>query len=308
MSSQLAIIIPAYRSRFFRRALQSIATQSCKDFTLYIGDDASPDDLYSIVQPYENILNIIYKRFSYNLGQSSLTKQWERCIALSREEDYLWLFADDDEMSTDAVSSFYDALRASGEYDLYRFDMSVINPLGDKLVTCTYPPIQSALEFFESRIQRRSYSCITQFIFSREAYLASGGFVDFPLGWCSDDATLLLLSKQGGIKAIEHGSVNWRLAEGVGFTGTRRYNRRHAKTEFAYAIWFNRHFENEISIDELSAYTRIYLEKRVAKLNLRHLLQPFCVKAALELIGMRNLMWLLGRDILFRLRRLVVSN
>lgn len=42
---KLAIIIPAYKPRFLRETLDSIAKQNNHDFTVYIGDDASPYQL-----------------------------------------------------------------------------------------------------------------------------------------------------------------------------------------------------------------------------------------------------------------------
>ena len=42
---KLAIIIPAYKQRFLRETLDSIAKQNNHDFTVYIGDDASPYQL-----------------------------------------------------------------------------------------------------------------------------------------------------------------------------------------------------------------------------------------------------------------------
>lgn len=40
---KLAIVIPAYKGRFLKETLDSIAVQAHKDeFVLYIGDDASP--------------------------------------------------------------------------------------------------------------------------------------------------------------------------------------------------------------------------------------------------------------------------
>ena len=41
--NNLAIVIPAYKSTFLPAALDSIAAQTCQDFTLYIGDDCSPN-------------------------------------------------------------------------------------------------------------------------------------------------------------------------------------------------------------------------------------------------------------------------
>ena len=56
---KLAIIIPAYKDTYLHNALSSISNQTCKDFNLYIGDDASPYDLTKIIKPFYNKLNII---------------------------------------------------------------------------------------------------------------------------------------------------------------------------------------------------------------------------------------------------------
>lgn len=66
MKNKLAIIIPAYKACFFREVLDSIVRQSNRDFTVYIGDDASPDDLESIVSDYKDKLDIFYFRFEQN--------------------------------------------------------------------------------------------------------------------------------------------------------------------------------------------------------------------------------------------------
>ena len=47
--NNLAIVIPAYKATFLAAALDSIAAQTCRDFTLYIGDDCSPNNLGDIL-------------------------------------------------------------------------------------------------------------------------------------------------------------------------------------------------------------------------------------------------------------------
>ena len=42
MEEKIAIVIPAYKCRFLRQTLDSIVVQTCRSFTVYIGDDASP--------------------------------------------------------------------------------------------------------------------------------------------------------------------------------------------------------------------------------------------------------------------------
>ena len=58
---KLAIVIPAYKDLFLEDTLTSIANQTCKNFTLYVGDDNSPHDLYKIVRMFEQKIDIVYK-------------------------------------------------------------------------------------------------------------------------------------------------------------------------------------------------------------------------------------------------------
>ena len=96
--NNLAIVIPAYKSTFLAAALDSIAAQTSLDFTLYIGDDCSPNHLGAIVDRYRDRINLVYHRFDTNLGGKDLVAQWERCIDMSQGEEWIWLFSDDDVM------------------------------------------------------------------------------------------------------------------------------------------------------------------------------------------------------------------
>lgn len=46
----LAIIIPYYKLRFFEATLESLANQTDKRFKVYIGDDASPENLADLLE------------------------------------------------------------------------------------------------------------------------------------------------------------------------------------------------------------------------------------------------------------------
>ena len=82
----LAIVIPYYKLTFFDATLASLAAQTCHDFKVYIGDDASQEKPSALLEKYKEQFDFIYHRFDENLGGTSLTKQWERCIALSGNE------------------------------------------------------------------------------------------------------------------------------------------------------------------------------------------------------------------------------
>ena len=122
MTEKLAIVIPAYKDSFLKESLDSIVSQTCKNFTLYIGDDCSPYDLKMIVDKYKGSMNVVYKRFETNLGGKDLVAQWERCINLTQGEPYIWLFSDDDILENNCVEEFYKILDKRPNGVLFHFD------------------------------------------------------------------------------------------------------------------------------------------------------------------------------------------
>lgn len=209
--SALAIVIPAYKADFLAQALQSIADQTSRDFTVYVGDDASPHDLESICRPFADRFRLEYTRFDRNLGGEDLVGQWTRCLSLSREP-WVWLFSDDDLMEPTCVAEVLNRIRADrGAFDLYHFDVLQIDATG--AVIAQSPPfaeITSALEFALARLELRLDSFAPDYVFSRAALDAVGGFQRFPLAWCSDDATWIKLARRSGIRALRGPKVCWR--------------------------------------------------------------------------------------------------
>ena len=131
MTHRLAIIIPAYKAAFLPAALDSIAMQTCKDFTLYVGDDCSPEPISDIVEQYRDKIELVYQRFDTNLGGKDLVAQWERCIAMSQDEPYIWLFSDDDLMEPNCVEGLLNQIeKTEGAYDVYHFNVDIINERG----------------------------------------------------------------------------------------------------------------------------------------------------------------------------------
>ena len=153
--NSLAIVIPAYKSTFLRETLESIANQTDKGFTLYIGDDCSPYDLKSIVNEFQNRINIVYHRFEENLGGENLVAHWERCIALTNGEPYIWLFSDDDTMDPRCVESFNSLPNHVKENSLVHFDIKMIDDLdGGKVKDLpVFPPKLSAGDYLEAKLR-----------------------------------------------------------------------------------------------------------------------------------------------------------
>jgi glycosyltransferase involved in cell wall biosynthesis len=165
MCDKLAIVIPAFKIEFFDEALQSIVGQTKKNFTLYIGNDNSPHDLGLVVQKYKSVIDIHYKKFDNNLGSISLVKQWERCINMIGNEEWIWLFSDDDIMEENAVESFYKKDLIVD--NIYRFNLNIIDKDNNRLSEVIYPETETSVSFLENRLQHKYINAITNYVFSR---------------------------------------------------------------------------------------------------------------------------------------------
>lgn len=253
---QLAIIIPAYKPDYIEKTLVSINNQTNKNFTVYIGDDASPYELKQIVDKFKGSIDIVYHKFEENLGGTSLTKQWERCIELS-EEKFIWLFSDDDIMSPTAVDSFYKYQKLKPDSSLFKFFTKMIDENGNEIKLYfdkTNKEKDQILpqQFLDSRLgYDRFRSYMVEYIFDREIF-SENRFVDFPLAWASDDATWIKYSlKNKGIDIIPD-FVQWRFS-GKNISSDNSNKDVIEKKLLAieqYILWLNTEIDGKLSINK----------------------------------------------------------
>lgn len=206
----LAIVIPAFKKKFLKEALKSISNQTNKDFTLYVADDCSPENLKQIVDDFVDLIDIVYFRFDTNLGGQDLVAHWKRSIDLTRGEPYIWLFSDDDVMSEDCVDFFLRTCKK--KYGLYHFDLVTIDERGEVLKNHKkYPEFISTKSFIDEHLNGNLFNTVVEFIFSRDIYEKNGGFESFDLAWGSDFISWIKFSQQmGGIVTIPRAKVFWR--------------------------------------------------------------------------------------------------
>lgn len=211
--NKLAIVIPAYKKKYFAQALNSLVSQTNKNFNVYVGDDHSPEDLKGVVDSFANKLSIFYTRFPNNIGAEQLVHQWNRCINLTQREEWLWLFSDDDLLDPNCVEVFYQALEArQPDVEVYRFNTSIINGEGE---VTTVMPVSPAYETSEEMayylLRARRGNSMPDHIFTRSVYERNGGFVFTPFAQGADWAMSILFSQQKGICALP-AQMYWRLS------------------------------------------------------------------------------------------------
>ena len=247
--ANLAIVIPAFKTSFFRRTMESLYLQTDKRFTVYIGDDCSPSDFKEIISEYSTRLNIVYKRFDYNLGGKDLVAHWERCIDMTKEEEWIWLFSDDDEMDKNCVSSFYQTTEVFPDFDLYHFNVNVINELSQTIElngNNKFPEIIDSKTFFKKRMSGTLYSYVVEYIFRREHFFKVGRFQNFDLAWGSDNSMWVKLSHSRGIYTIAETCVSWRKStENISPNYSEEIAKRKLRATISFLNWssvfFNDH-------------------------------------------------------------------
>lgn len=285
-SVPLAIVIPAFKPRFLGRTLASIAEQTDKRFRVYVCDDHGPDEIRTITKQFENQLNIVYKRFAENLGGQSLTRQWERSISLTSEE-WIWLFSDDEIMESRCVEAVLGCAVAAPHTQVFQFDTVLIDST-DRVIALNppHPPQESSLQFLYFFLRGLRASMMQDHVFSRGAYDASGGFEDFPLAWCADQAFVLTLARTSDMVTVPGPKVRFRQSgDNISSSKDRALSRKKAEAALQFVEWLHSYLD-EAGLDELAIgrmdwheLTRVWLIHHLGALH--HQFEPYqCLRIA----------------------------
>lgn len=206
----LAVVIPYYKNNFFEDTLRSLSNQSDKNFRVYIGNDASPDDPQEIINQYNEELQIRYKVFEENLGLINLTGQWDRCIDLIEDESWIMILGDDDYLGPEVVNNFYSEIGKIGtRTNLVRFASRIINEDNSESEKYEHPVFENAEVSYLRRYYGETRSSLSEYIFRRESY-EKYGFYKYPLAWHSDDRAWLEFSENKPIYSINKDVVYFR--------------------------------------------------------------------------------------------------
>lgn len=209
----LAIVIPYFKLTFFEATLQSLANQSDQRFKVYIGNDASPEDPSVLLEKYSGKFDFVYHRFDVNLGNVSLVKQWNRCIAMTEKEEWIMILGDDDVLAETVVASWY------GNYEHFNLKSNVVrfasrlifeksNTISDLYA---HPVWETATDSFYRKFKQESRSSLSEYIFSKESY-EKYGFYHYPLAWNSDDRAWLDFSDNKPIYTINDSVIFVRMS------------------------------------------------------------------------------------------------
>jgi glycosyltransferase involved in cell wall biosynthesis len=242
MFPTISVVIPCFKPFFLDRALSSLAEQTDQQFEVVVADDGSPHDLAKICQTYAEKIALRYVRFDENLGGASICQHWNRAVKLATH-DWIWLIGDDDELQRECIATMRLAIGKNPDWKgLWRVNVNRIDS-NSHVIDYAIPWAEhtAALDYLKLRLQDEVHSYACEYVFRKEKLAKIGGFIDFPLAWCSDDATWLSLATSDGITTIdaENSRAQWRLSDKNISGGGSKLLALKLEARLQYLDWLN---------------------------------------------------------------------
>lgn len=191
-------LVPSYKAKYFEEALGSILGQTYANFSVIVSDDCSPEDLKSIVDKF-NDPRVTYRRNEKNIGAEHLVDHWNMLLGLT-DAEYIIMASDDDIYAPEYLEEMDRLVNAHPNMSVFRPRVCLVEEDGREFW-------REKVSFDNEILDRRTLlslvareklnSGLPQFVFNRKNLMEIGGFVNFPLAWFSDDATVALLSENG---------------------------------------------------------------------------------------------------------------
>lgn len=191
-------LLPAYKAKFFKEALESIKKQTYKDFEVLISNDCSPEPLKDIYDEVcGNDTRFLYRCNEQNMGRKSLVAHWNLLVDMCNT-DYLIMASDDDMYDTHFLEEIDKLTTKYPKSDLIRSRVREIDVEGNIVrKDAIYEEYVSHLEFIQQYEYLNHIECVANHVFRTKALKDMGGFVDFPLAWSSDTATTFTIAQNG---------------------------------------------------------------------------------------------------------------
>lgn len=191
-----SFVLPAYKANYLRESIESILNQTYADFELIIVNDASPEDVDSIVNSFSDS-RIQYYKNEKNIGGTDLVAQWNYSISYARGK-YLVLASDDDIYSLEFLEKMDTLVQKYPETKVFRPRVKRVDNSGKILLIEGFEgEFLTKIEYLYLWTLRRIGSGIPFVVFKRDALMEIGGFVNYPLAWFTDDATIMKLADKG---------------------------------------------------------------------------------------------------------------
>lgn len=193
-----SILIPAYKSRYLKEAIDSCFSQTYKYFEIIIVDDASPENLKSIIDDYSDE-RLYYYRNQNNCGAINVVDNWNICLSYAKGE-YVICMGDDDKLLPNCLEEYAKLIEKYPGIGLIHGWTEIINENSEVTALTTHRcEHESAMSLVWHRLHAYELQFIGDFCFNTEWLCSQGGFYKLPLAWGSDDISAYIGAMKNGV-------------------------------------------------------------------------------------------------------------
>lgn len=206
---RFSITIPAYKAKYLRECIESILSQTYSDFELIIVNDASPENLTSIIETF-NDSRIKYFINTKNCGAVNVVDNWNKCLAYAKG-DYIICMGDDDKLLPTCLEEYDKLINKFPDLGVYHAWTQIIDENSNIVrLQEMRPEFESVYSMMWGRWSGR-IQFIGDFLFNRKRLIKNGGFYKLPLAWSSDDISAYIAAKDTGIANMQVPGFQYRV-------------------------------------------------------------------------------------------------
>lgn len=201
VQSLVTIAIPAYKRHWLSEAIESALAQDYSNIELLIVDDHSPQNLKEVVEPYLADKRVKYLYNEKNLGKKSIVHNWNRCLELASGEFFV-LLCDDDVLMPNFVSTLMELAEKYPQCSVFHGRREIHNMNNGKVEKDQVWPEYETCEQYMNNGGFSRWHTITEFMY-RTDHIKNIKYYVLPMGWGSDDVSILRFMEKGGIASSQ---------------------------------------------------------------------------------------------------------
>jgi glycosyltransferase involved in cell wall biosynthesis len=195
---KFSIGIPVYKATFLKECIKSVLSQSYRDLEIVIVDDASPEDIDSVVASFADERMHFYRN-KKNCGAENVVDNWNKCLSYA-QGDYFILMGDDDMLAPDCLEQYITLMSKYPGLGIYHARTWIINEDSEVIeLQEARPEYESVYSMIWHRIKGGRVQFIGDFCFETSNLRKNGGYYKIPLAWGSDDISSYIACSKNGI-------------------------------------------------------------------------------------------------------------
>ena len=194
---KFSIIVPAYKPDFLKDCIDSILNQTYPDFELIIVNDASPYDLDTIIDAYQDN-RIRYYKNEKNFGAVEMVKNWNHCLEFA-QGDFVINMGDDDKLFPNCLENYIHLIEKYPNLDCYHTRTMLINELSECIEMQEGRPETESVYAMIWYFWKGRRQMIGDWLFRTESLRSKGGYYDLPCAWGADDLSAFRMAAEKGV-------------------------------------------------------------------------------------------------------------